>query len=1010
MKWIVRLLCVLILSAATIGPMPLADRRGLLPISPRIAQADEPEGDDEAVDAELEGDPVESGTEQIDLSEQSPSTAPAEAVDPESVTDLAGAVSLYNRGQYDAAEQVCRRLLEVESPAPEAATALAETLAIRGRYADALAALDAVAEADRPARSWQVRAEILATLGRYDHAVAAAQRALDLDARLGPAIVTLGRLYETLGRREEAIGAYRTIAAVADHEPSRRDPAALVAIGQAMDRLATLTGQRVSDQADNILNNYLRRAYTEADEHYWPAAVAAGDFLRSKHRPRNAALEYRAANEINPNIPAVAAGMAGVLLEQWQFEQAEDLLRQGLAINPHDPALHVMRAQVLLQWRKFDQVSQPLDEALAVNPNHLEALSLKAALHLRRFDESAAEPFLARIEQIHGGPWAEGLVIIGDWLSAGRQFDQAERYLTRAAELAPHMPAAPAELGVLYMQRGYEDRAAEMLRRAHEIDSFRYDVVNYLRLIDYMDRHFVQRETEHFLIKVHGEHDRVLLDQVAGYMESIHPEICRDLDYEPTEKTVIEIFPSHRGFSMRIAAKGWIGTVGASTGRVIALVAPHPERSPQFGRFNWATVLRHEYAHTITLEMTGNRIPHWYTEALAVFQQPDRRNFEAVQLLVSAVREDRLFTVEEMDWGFIRPRRAGDRSLAYAQAEWTAEYIIAAGGYGKIIEMLHGFRDGLSQAEVFDQVLGVSEEQFNREFRQWAHQQVRRWGFDPSPAPSMEAANELLTADREDPAGHAALAAARLAANNPAAAAEAAQEALRLDQDNPGAIRVLLRIAIVQEDWDEARRWADRLEQVDPTSALAARVRSQLALQQRRWAEAIVALEQLKARQPLDPWSYEQLAGLYRQLGQAERALPNLVEINRHNMRDPTWPRQIAETYRRMGDSEQAETFYRQVLWINPYDSTVYQTLAAMALRERDYDAAIRHAANATDVAPRVARAWAVLAQVCYFSGQATDDVETLRRGLDAAQRALQLDPASQAGQIKQAIEQLLNS
>ena len=44
-----------------------------------------------------------------------------------------------------------------------------------------------------------------------------------------------------------------------------------------------------------------------------------------------------------------------------------------------------------------------------------------------------------------------------------------------------------------------------------------------------------------------------------------------------------------------------------------------PRDDPEtMGAYDYARVLRHEYVHTITLGLTGNRIWHWMTEGLAV--------------------------------------------------------------------------------------------------------------------------------------------------------------------------------------------------------------------------------------------------------------------------------------------------------------------------------------------------------------------------------------------------------
>jgi len=930
-------------------------------------------------------------------------------VDLSKVKTLRDVRALYDRGEYDAAQKAYQRFASRDGPQVAAAIGLAEVLAMRGEYAEALAALGKVEKAGGADAAWHVsRANLLAVLGRYDESLAAARRALAIREDYAAAILAAGRALETTGRKAAAIETYHTVEKTLEDGAFANSAPALVAVGQILDRLAVLAGEKASEQAQNILQNYLQRSYLDVDEHHWPGRVAAGMFLLSKHKPKGATAEFAEAAKGNPKLPDVAAGMAEVYLRGWQFERVEKALAAGLKVNPHHPELHVTRARLLLQWRKFDQVAAPLEKVLAVNPNHLEALSLMAALHIRMRAPAKAEPFITRIEAIHHGPCPGMHLAIGDWLAAGRQFREAEKHLQKAAELAPELAAPWAELGLLHMRRGEEEEALAVLEKAHGIDNFRADVTNYINLLKYMDRHFAVRETAHFIVKVHKTDDAVLLDQVADYMESIHEELCEAYDYRPDEKTVVEIFPTHKGFSLRITGKGWIGTVGASTGRVIALSAPHPKRSPQFGRFNWATVLRHEYVHTLTLAATENRIPHWFTEALAVYEQPDRRNFETVKSLTAALKGGKLFDVEAMDWGFIRPKRRADRSLAYAQAEWTAEYIIAEHGREAIGKMLAGFRDGRTQAEVFSTVLGMSEEAFNKAFRVWAAGQVTAWGFDPSPRPDLAKAQAAAKAKPKDADAQAALADALRLHRRLAQAEATARAALKLDGENPLALKVMTLLSGRAGQEDEALKWAERLDAADPASKVAPRVLAKVNLTRRRYAPALTALEKLKARVPLDAWSYQQLAKVYLQLGQAERALPNLIELNRYDMRDPRWPKQIAEICRDLGRDNEAVRYYEQVLWLNPYDTTVHQTLASVHLRGRRYGLAVRSARLATQASPEAGDAWTTLGRALYYAGRAGEDRALLLEGRKAIEKAMTINPIGPAGRIKVNIEKAL--
>jgi tetratricopeptide (TPR) repeat protein len=469
----------------------------------------------------------------------------------------------------------------------------------------------------------------------------------------------------------------------------------------------------------------------------------------------------------------------------------------------------------------------------------------------------------------------------------------------------------------------------------------------------------------------------------------------------------VEIFPTHPQFSVRISGRGWIGTVGACTGRVVVMVAPHGDRGG-FGTYNWATVLRHELTHAVTLSATGNRIPHWFTEACAVWEQPDRMNYDAVRLLVHATRTDALAPIAELDWKFIRPRRAGDRSLAYAQAEWILEYIIAEKRFPAVREMLAGFRDGHTQHEVFQSVLGMTEEQFDAAFAKWAKQQVSSWGYSPEPPPDVPATATRARLRPNDPDARAEHAVALHLAGKHAEAEAEAREALRLDPGHTRALGALASALAAQGEHDSAIAAAEKLERISEGSRIAPRVLAECYLAQQQWAPAIVALELLKQRKPLAPDSYENLARIYQQLGLPRKALPNLIELHRRTMTSPHYARQIAETYRSLGEHENALRFFQQVMHINPYETSAYRSTAALHLRARRYDDAVDAVESVCVLEPESSEAWTELAMVRYRAGRAAGDANRLREAKQAAQRALELEPGGPAEHVMKLIEQAM--
>ncbi|MCE5278182.1 MAG: tetratricopeptide repeat protein [Planctomycetaceae bacterium] len=919
---------------------------------------------------------------------------------------LDGCWKLHMSGRYDQAATGYRRLASAPEQAVSASIGLAYALSAQGQYAQAQDALQACSAAGAARAEWHLAlGEVQEAVGQYEQALEHAVAAGKLKTDWAQAIWLQGRLLETLGRRDQAKAVYAGVDRILAGDAYRNDAPALTALGQILDRHAILSARKASEQAPNILHNYLQEAYQKADATYWPANLAAGMFMLSKHRPEGAAAEFALALKINPKAADAMVGMGIIALEQWQFERAIQMAEQALKVNPNFANALVLKAVVMMQWRKFDQVQPLLDAALKVNPNHIETLSLAAALAIRTNQPAQAQPFIDRVAKVN--PRCADLPqTIGQWLSAARQFTAAEKYLRQAADLAPEQAEPLITLGLLYMQTGAEDKAREIFAKAHEIDDYRSDVVNYLGVLGDMEK-FAVKETAHFIIKVDPKHDAVLLDQVAAYMEEIYPEITGDFAYKPAEKTLIEFFPLHRQFSIRITGKAWIGTVGASTGNVIVMVAPNKQRS-EFGTYNWATVLRHEYTHTVTLAATNNLIPHWFTEACAVWQQPDRRNYDAVNMLVFATRQGRLMPIRELDWGFIRPKRSGDRSLAYAQAEWTMEYIIAKYKFDTVVQMLQAFRDGLTQAQVFQKVLKTTEAKFDDEFRAYAKADIQKWGFSLEPPVDLKKAAALLAINPVNAAAHAQVAKGHYELGNLPAALDAAKKALSYNPAEKTALAVLASVLAAQKNYAEAETVARKLEAVDKDSRTAPYVLANAYVGLRKWSQAIVALETLKLRRPLYPHSYQELARLYRQLGQDEKALPNLIELHRRTMNDPQYARQIAEICIAADKTDQALSYLRQVAQINPYEISAYESMAAIYRQVGQFDKAIEAIDNVCTLQPESADAWAKMAMMRFLAARATRDVQGLRQAREAAEKSLAIDKDSQARQVLALIDQTL--
>ena len=88
-------------------------------------------------------------------------------------------------------------------------------------------------------------------------------------------------------------------------------------------------------------------------------------------------------------------------------------------------------------------------------------------------------------------------------------------------------------------------------------------------------------------------------------------------------------------------------------------------------------------------------------------------------MLADAVRRDHLFTLESIDWGFIRPKRPNDRQMAYAQSEWMVEYVVERFGYDAIQNMIKLYREA-NAARTLRELFKLETTEFDRDFAGWA--------------------------------------------------------------------------------------------------------------------------------------------------------------------------------------------------------------------------------------------------------------------------------------------------
>jgi tetratricopeptide (TPR) repeat protein len=571
--------------------------------------------------------------------------------------------------------------------------------------------------------------------------------------------------------------------------------------------------------------------------------------------------------------------------------------------------------------------------ALESAPRMREALALDIAAVAVSFDFArAAEMFQAFDALSPNSPLA--YYEAGKALSESRQYHQAAEYLNEAVRRQPKWPQPSLELGLLEMQSGRDTLALTALRRAVDLDPFNVRARNSLALVEDLAK-YASFETQNFIIRSRAGVDEVMAREMGPILEEIHKHDMAHVDFKPPQKTVIELHPDHKTFAVRITGMTGIHTIAASTGPVIAMEAPKVGKEHK-GPYDWVRVLRHEYVHTLTLARTNNRIPHWFTEASAVYLEGAPRDYNTVQMLTEAIDTGSLFDLVEINIAFVRPKKPMDRGKAYAQGHWMYQYIVYRWGERAPLDLMDLYRDGVREAEAMQRVLGIDSPQFLKDFEAWARQDAMSWGMLAKPSiPSL-----MLEATLADPDRRAGI----------------EQQIARFASGAAVAIEggVMPQWEPIESTEPDAQT-IDRLLEIHPEHPDLLELKCGFILKAAggKPDESMVPLlERYAKARPVDPMPHQHLARLYLASEDPSRAIPHLAYLDVREQYSPVYAIELARQHAALGEWDSAGLKAERATQISPFDANFREFAASVAIQRGDLATAERHIQALVDLEP----------------------------------------------------------
>src|SRR5262249_44809392 len=163
---------------------------------------------------------------------------------------------------------------------------------------------------------------------------------------------------------------------------------------------------------------------------------------------------------------------------------------------------------------------------------------------------------------------------------------------------------------------------------------------------------------------------------------------------------------------------------GVCFGKTLAAMSPKEEK------FNIGMTLWHELAHVFHIQRSKSHVPRWFTEGLAEYETLAERpewSREHDPDLYQALRANRLPQVGSMTKAFTHAEELSDVATAYYASSQIMVMLVKQYGMGKMSEMLKLWGEGKTTNDVVKQVLGISSDELDKQFRSWAEQKLARY-------------------------------------------------------------------------------------------------------------------------------------------------------------------------------------------------------------------------------------------------------------------------------------------
>jgi cellulose synthase operon protein C len=465
-------------------------------------------------------------------------------------------------------------------------------------------------------------------------------------------------------------------------------------------------------------NNQFRLAVGQSDGNAL-YRVRWGRLLHERFNNADSEKLFKEALARDPKNAGAYLGLALVSADGFD-SKAVEWTAKALELDPKLIEAHELAANLALEDSDEEQAVRQADAAISLSPEALDAIAIRAAVEV--LADRLPDGWLAKIREVNPS-YGEGYAIVAHHLVLNRRYQDGVAYYRKAIEADPRLWSARSELGINLMRLGEEDEPRRQLEMCYNNGYKDAATVNSLRLLDSY-KNFVTFKDDTTILKLQKNEAELLRPYFEAELKKSIATYEKKYKMKLPGPVQLEVYPDHEDFAVRTLGMPGLGALGVTFGEVVAMDSPSG-RKP--GEFNWGSTLWHEMSHVFILTATNHRVPRWFTEGLAVHEETeaspewgDRMTPE----IVVAIRDKKLLPVAQLDRGFIRPEYPAQVIVSYYQAGRICDYIKSRWGDDKLLDMVHSFAQLKSTPEAIEQDLGMTPEEFDKQFDQWLDRDV----------------------------------------------------------------------------------------------------------------------------------------------------------------------------------------------------------------------------------------------------------------------------------------------